>query len=85
MDLDGNNNKIRFSLSVSNVAYSNLLQISTTSVQSALPMQLATYASNSARDSAIGSPVEGMMIYVTGSGMQVRGATQWNLIAGSGT
>jgi hypothetical protein len=48
-------------------------------------LQLATYASNVARDAAITAPVAGQVVYVTGSGMQVRGATQWNLIAGSGT
>ena len=63
----------------------NAFVVESTSVQSAVPMQLATYASNGARDTAIVSPVEGMMIYVTGSGMQVRGATQWNVVAGSGT
>jgi hypothetical protein len=83
IDLDGNNNKIRFSLNVSNTAYSNLLQISTTSVEAALPLQLAVYASNAARDLAITSPTAGMMIFVTGSGMQVRGAAGWNLIAGT--
>lgn len=48
-------------------------------------LQLATYASNAARDGAITSPVPGQVVFVTGSGMQVRGATQWNLIAGTGT
>lgn len=48
-------------------------------------MQLAVYADTTARDSAITSPTPGMMIYVTGVGMQVRGATSWNTIAGSGT
>lgn len=81
MDLDGNNNKVRFSVT----GASNAFVVQSSSVQTAIPLQLATYASNGARDSAIGSPVAGMMIYVTGSGMQVRGATQWNLIAGSGT
>ncbi len=81
MNLDGNNNKIRLSVT----GASNAFVVESTSVQSAVPMQLATYASNVARDTAITSPVAGMMIYVTGSGMQVRGATQWNLIAGSGT
>ena len=81
MNLDGNNNKIRFSVT----GAANALAVASTSVSAALPLQLATYASNAARDAAIGSPAAGMMIYVTGSGMQVRGATQWNLIAGSGT
>jgi hypothetical protein len=48
-------------------------------------MQLAVYASTAARDSVITTPAPGMMIYVTGTGMQVRGATSWNTIAGSGS
>jgi len=47
------------------------------------PVQLAVYATTIARDTAIPSPTPGMMIYVTGTGMQVRGATSWNTIAGS--
>ena len=49
------------------------------------PAQLAVYANVTVRDSSITSPTPGMMIYVTGTGMQVRGATSWNTIAGSGT
>lgn len=48
-------------------------------------VQLAVYANTTVRDIAIPSPNPGMMIYVTGTGMQVRGATSWNTIAGSGT
>jgi hypothetical protein len=48
-------------------------------------MQLAVYANTTVRDSSITSPQPGMMIYVTDTGMQVRGATSWNTIAGSGT
>lgn len=47
--------------------------------------QLAVYANATVRDATITSPQPGMMIYVTGTGMQVRGATQWNTIAGSST
>ena len=47
--------------------------------------QLAVYANTSIRDSTISTPNPGMLIYVTGIGMQVRGATSWNTIAGSGT
>jgi len=47
--------------------------------------QLAVYANASTRDSTIATPNPGMIIYVTGIGMQVRGATSWNTIAGSGT
>ena len=77
IDLDGNNNKIRFSVSGS----ANVMTIASIGVS----LQLATYASNAARDGAITSPVAGQVVFVTGSGMQVRGATQWNLIAGTGT
>lgn len=49
------------------------------------PVQLAVYADTIARDTMIPSPAPGMTIYVTGVGMQVYGATQWNTIAGSGT
>ena len=48
-------------------------------------MQLAVYANTTVRDSVITSPQPGMMIYVTGTGMQVRGGTSWNTIAGSGS
>ena len=81
MNLDGNNNKVRFTVS----GAANALSIANTAVTSTLPLQLATYASTGARDTAITSPTPGMMIYVTGVGMQVRGATSWNTIAGSGT
>lgn len=49
------------------------------------PMQLAVYANATVRDSSVASPQPGMIIYVTGTGMQVYGATQWNTIAGSST
>ena len=48
-------------------------------------IQMAVYANATVRDAAIASPAPGMMIYVTDTGMQVRGATSWNTIAGSGT
>ena len=46
---------------------------------------LPVYANTTVRNSAIASPQPGMMIYVTGTGMQVRGATAWNTVAGTGT
>ena len=49
------------------------------------PIRMAVYANATTRDAAITSPQPGMMIYVTGTGMQVRGATSWNTVAGSGT
>jgi hypothetical protein len=49
------------------------------------PIQMAVYANATVRDAAITSPTPGMMIYVTGTGMQVRGATSWNTVTGTGT
>lgn len=49
------------------------------------PVQLPLYSSNSQRDTSITSPVVGMMIFVDGEGMQVRGNTSWNTIVGSST
>ena len=46
---------------------------------------LPVYANTVARDSSITSPQPGMMIFVTGTGMQVRGATAWNTVAGTAT
>jgi hypothetical protein len=89
IDFDGINDQLRFSVTNSANAFiiqsANVTANRDATVISALPMQLAVYASNGARDSAIANAQPGMMIYVTGSGMQVRGATSWNLIAGSGT
>ena len=48
-------------------------------------IKLSVFANATVRDSAISSPVTGMMVYVTGTGMQVRGATSWNTVAGTGT
>ena len=93
IEFDGINNELRISVTtaanaivVSNTAVTLGLPLSgATSVSVSAPLQLAVYASNGARDTAITSPTAGMMIYVTGQGMQVRGATAWNTIAGSGT
>ena len=54
-------------------------------VSSTTAMQLAVYANATVRDSSISSPTPGMMVYVTGVGMQVYGATQWNTISGTAT
>jgi hypothetical protein len=54
-------------------------------INSTTSFRLPVYANTTVRDSTISSPVAGMMIFVTGTGMQVRGATQWNTITGSGT
>ena len=47
--------------------------------------QLAVFANTGARDTAIPSPAPGMVVFVTGTGMQIRGATAWNTIAGTAT
>jgi hypothetical protein len=54
-------------------------------INSTTSFRLPVYANTTVRDSTISSPVAGMMIFVTGTGMQVRGATQWNTVTGSGT
>jgi filamentous hemagglutinin len=54
-------------------------------INSTTTFRLAVFANATVRDSSIASPVVGMMIYVTGTGMQVRGATSWNTVAGTGT
>jgi hypothetical protein len=54
-------------------------------INSITTFRLAVFANATVRDSSIASPVAGMMIYVTGTGMQVRGATSWNTVAGTGT
>jgi len=46
---------------------------------------LPVYANTTVRDNTITSPQSGMMIFVTGTGMQVRGATAWNTVAGTAT
>ena len=46
---------------------------------------LAVYANTTVRDSTIASPQPGMMIFVTGTGLQVRGASAWNTVAGTAT
>lgn len=48
-------------------------------------LHLAVYANATVRDAAITSPQPGMIIYLTDTGMQVRGASQWNTIAGTNT
>ena len=48
-------------------------------------LQLAVYADTAARDAKITSPQPGMIVYVTSTGMQVRGATSWNTVSGTAT
>ena len=45
--------------------------------------RLPVYADNTARDTTIVTPTTGMMAFITGSGMQVYGATQWHVISGT--
>jgi hypothetical protein len=47
--------------------------------------QLPVFANSTARDAAITSPAPGMVVYITGTGMQVRGATSWNTVSGTAT
>jgi hypothetical protein len=80
IDLDGDNNKLRFS--VTSVA--NAMVIDNTSVSATIPMQLPVYASNGARDTAVGATGSaGMMIFVTGQGMQVSNGAGWNNVTGT--
>lgn len=56
-----------------------------TTIFTGIVNSLPRFANISARDLAIPSPAPGMMIYVDGTGMQVRGATQWNTVPGTNT
>jgi hypothetical protein len=47
--------------------------------------QLPVFANTTARDAAVPTPAPGMMVFITGTGMQIRGATGWNTIAGTAT
>lgn len=47
------------------------------------PIQLKRFDSTASRDSSISSPAIGMLIYVDGEGLQVRGLTTWNTISGT--
>ena len=79
IDLDGSNNRIR--LSVTGAA--NAVSVTDVAMVATVPMQLPVYASNAARDSAVTSPSAGMMIFVTGQGMQVSNGSAWNNVAGT--
>jgi hypothetical protein len=46
---------------------------------------LPVFANATVRDNTISSPQPGMMIFVTGTGLQVRGATAWNTVTGTAT
>jgi hypothetical protein len=59
--------------------------ISANNVNSTTSFGLPVYANATVRDSSITSPRPGMMVFVTGTGLQVRGATAWNTVAGTAT
>lgn len=59
--------------------------ISANNVNSTTSFGLPVYANATVRDSSIASPRPGMMVFVTGTGLQVRGATAWNTVAGTAT
>jgi hypothetical protein len=69
----------------SSVDISTTGNVTGNNINSTTTFKLAVFANATVRDSSISSPVAGMMIYVTGTGMQVRGATSWNTVAGTGT
>jgi hypothetical protein len=77
----GATDTVTFEGSTANVA--NVVVDGTLTVNNSF--QLPVFVDASARDAAISSPAPGMIVYVTGVGMQVRGATSWNTISGSGT
>ena len=57
--------------------------ISGNNINATTSLGLPVYANATVRDSAIASPRPGMMVFVTGTGLQVRGATAWNTVAGT--
>ena len=54
-------------------------------VEAGVAHKLPVYATTGDRDTAIPTPTVGMMVFVTSVGMQVRGATAWNTVAGTAT
>lgn len=56
---------------------------SSSGVTSVGALKTVAFASTAARDAAITSPTAGMIVFVTGVGLQVRGATAWNTVAGT--
>ena len=59
--------------------------ITANNINATTSLGLPVYANATTRDSAIASPQPGMMIFVTDTGLQVRGATAWNTVAGTAT
>lgn len=70
-------------ISGANVVNSNTVVAN--NINATTAFKLPVYADNTARDTAIVTPATGMMVFVTGSGMQVYGATQWNAVSGTST
>lgn len=66
-----------------NVELANLTV--TNNLVSASSIQLAVYANSTARDAVVTSPQPGMMVYITGVGLQIYGSTQWNTVSGTST
>ena len=58
-----------------------LTQINTLAAQG--PVQLVVYANATVRDAQVSTPQPGQLIWVTGTGLQVRGASQWNTVTGT--
>lgn len=54
-------------------------------ISTTVSIGLPVYANATVRDATITEPTPGMMVFVTSIGLQVRGATQWNIISGSDT
>jgi hypothetical protein len=79
IELDGSNNKINISVT----GAANAVVLTDVAMVASIPMQLPVYASNGARDAAILSPSAGMMIFVSGQGMQVSNGSAWNNVAGT--
>ena len=80
--------------SINNAIYADEAYLSTVAVSGNITgnninavtsLGLPVYANTTVRDSSIASPQPGMMIFVTGTGLQVRGATAWNTVSGTTT
>jgi hypothetical protein len=59
--------------------------VSANNINTSASLGLPVFANSTVRDAAISSPHPGMMVFVTGTGLQVRGATAWNTVAGTAT
>lgn len=59
--------------------------VSAGNVSAGVSLGLPVYANSATRDAAISSPQPGMMVFITGTGLQVRGATAWNTVPNTAT